>query len=449
MSDAQEKVQPMKDYRIPADNPWTQAWKLTAALGAIGVVMAAAGYASDPRRFAFSYLTGFAVVMTMGLGATFFVLIQHLTHAGWSVTVRRAAEFLSAGLIVAPVLFLPNLLSLDELYPWWSQDANEGVAHAQGSDEHGAEGEPAAAANDVHEAHAVGGHHTPEHAVHEATLEKKLAYLNPAFFGIRAVVVLLAWLLMTQWLFKTSTAQDRDGDPRHTVSLQRNSTWLTWVFALSLTLGGVDWFMSLEPNWFSTMYGVRVFGSSAVFGLAAIILLALGFRRAGVVKDEISVEHFHDLGKLMFGFLVFWAYVSFSEFMLIWYAAIPEETVHYHHRWDATSWRAISVSLVVVKFIIPFFMVMSRNAKRALGVLGFGAAWICALHIVEMYYWIMPYYALDEGVQSSVVGMVTDAGCILACVGIYLSVVFKRMLDHSVIPLKDPRLPRALDFVNA
>jgi hypothetical protein len=149
---------------------------------------------------------------------------------------------------------------------------------------------------------------------------------------------------------------------------------------------------------------------------------------------------------------VFWAYISFSEFMLIWYAAIPEETVYYHHRWDDSGWRAISIAIVTVKFIVPFFFVMSRNIKRRIHVLGYAAMWLVAMHLVEMYYWVMPYYyerAHAGALVLDPMGLLTDAGCYMMCVGIYVAVVLKRMLDYPVIPLKDPRLQRALGFVNA
>ena len=253
---------------------------------------------------------------------------------------------------------------------------------------------------------------------------------------------------MSRRLFGYSTAQDANGDPQWTVKLQRLAPGATFIFALSLTFAAFDWLMSVTPTWYSTMFGVRVFASSVVCGLALNILIGLGLRKSGAVQDEINVEHFHDLGKLMFGFLIFWAYISFSEFFLIWYAAIPEETIYYHYRWDTPWWRAISVSIVVVKFIIPFFMVMSRNAKRNYGLIGLGAAWIVTLHLVEMYYWVMPFYNRGE-VALSVTGLMTDLGCIFGCVGIYLAVVFRRMLNYSVIPLRDPRLSRAIDFVNA
>ena len=448
MSDDHKKLSP-SDFRIPDGSPWAQAWKMAAAVGAIGVVCAIAGYSIDHRRFAFAYLTGFVTVLTMALGSTFFVLVQHLTSAGWSVSVRRASEFFVAGIVIIPLLALPNLLSLGQLYPWWEHGAEEQVAHAQEHEARGAAREMRAVAHEEGQAEAAEGEgHTPEHAVEEATLAKKLPYLNHTFFYIRAVLYLLVWLGLSRYLFGNSTKQDANGDPNFTVTLQRRAPVATILFAFSLTFAGFDWVMSLAPTWYSTMFGVRIFASSAVLSLALNILVSLGLYRAGIAKDAVNVEHFHDLGKLMFGFLVFWGYISFSEFFLIWYAAIPEETVYYHHRWDTSSWRAISVSLVTVKFIIPFFLVMSRNAKRNLGLLGLGAGWLVTMHMVEMYYWIMPHFQ-DGDVAFSLTGFVTDLGCMFACVGLYMAVVFRRMLNHPVIPVRDPRLRRALDFVNA
>ena len=443
-------------FMIPANNAFAHAWKMALAVSAVGFAVGIAGYVADPRRFAFSYLMGFWTVFTMALGTTFFVLLQHLTAAGWSVTVRRAAEFFSAGMIVVPILMIPNALNYETLLPWTSFYAGEQVAHAQEHGEHehdhGAH-EGAAHGAAAHEGHGAaahagghGEHHSPEHAQHEEITKKKFWYLSPTFLFIRCVICVILLALLALRFFKNSTSQDKDGDPSWTVKSGRSAPVATMLFALTMTFLAFDWVMGLEPNWYSTMFGVRVFGSSAVLGLALTLLLSLGFRRLGLVKEEINVEHIHDLAKLMFGFLVFWAYVSFCEFMLIWYAAIPEETSYFHRRWDYPSWQLISISIVVVKFIMPFFLTMSRNVKRNLGLIGFAAGWIAALHLVEMYYWIMPYYRPDTDVPFSAMGMATDVGCILGCVGLYLAVVFRRMLNHPVIPVRDPRLQRSLDF---
>jgi hypothetical protein len=451
----------VRDFRIAPQNAWAQAWKMAAALAAVGAVAAGVGFTVDHRRFAFSALLGLAAVMTVALGSIFFILVQHLTGAGWSVTVRRTAEFLASGVVVVPLLLVPvAVLGGDHLYPWWGHHGAAHEAPGDGAhdahDAHRAHHAPAGHAEDE-SAHGEDGHaassghgaHSPEHAVHASILEKKRAFLNAPFFYGRMVLYLAVWIFLALSLFRQSVAQDADGDPRWTVKRERFATWGTFLFGFSLTFAAFDWFMSLEPNWYSTMFGVRVFASSVLIAHATIILITLGLRRARVVGDEINVEHYHDLGKLMFGFLVFWAYISFSEFMLIWYASIPEETIYYHRRWDTPWWRTLSVSIVVLKFIVPFYLVISRNAKRNYGLIGLAAGWIGVMHLVELYYWVMPNYRDLGELSLSFAGLATDVGCVLAALGLYFAVVFRRMLRHPVIPIRDPRIGRALRFVNA
>lgn len=450
-----------RSFRIPAGSVWDNAWKMAAALALLGGTVAVAGAFMQADRFAFSYLFAFVTVLTLWLGSVFFCLIQHLTGAGWSVSVRRTSEFFVSGVVVLPFLFLPLLTQFDKLYPWWTHD-DGGKAHAQ---DHVPANTPAADHDDRHVVHEVGdddrgfsqavhsgphhadaSDHGPHHLIEANTLAKKLPYLNHVFFFIRLFVYFSVWLWLGLTLFGKSVAQDRTGDKQLTVQLQRFATYGTFVFAFSLTFAGFDWIMSLEPGWYSTMFGVRIFAASAVTSFACVIVTALAFKRAGLVGDEINTEHFHDLGKLMFGFLVFWGYISFSEFFLIWYASIPEEVIYFHRRWDTTSWRTISIGIVVLKFIVPFWVTMSRNAKRNNAAIGFGAAWILALHLVEMYYWIMPYYRPFEAVQWG--GIWLEAGCVMATLGAYLAVVLWRMTKHSLIAVGDPRLERALDFQN-
>ncbi|MDD9965918.1 MAG: hypothetical protein OXR73_06840 [Myxococcales bacterium] len=442
-----------KPVMIPADNPWAHRWKITAGMAAVGGALALFGAINDAHRFAFSWLFAFCAVMTMALGAIFFVLIQHLTGAGWSVTVRRTAEFYARGIWMVVALVVPIMVMAPTLYPWWDASGghgDHGVAHAQ---DHGGEH-----AEEAHGAagHAAGAHagshgeHTPEHQFHADILQKKLGYLDGgAFFGIRAVIYMMVWVWLGAWILGLSTKQDRTKDKQLTVEMARRATYGTFLYALSLTFAGFDWVMSLEPNWYSTMFGVRIFASGAVLSFALVILTTKSFKRHGVVGSQINTEHYHDLGKLMFGFLVFWAYISFSEFFLIWYAAIPEETIYYHRRWDTDSWRLVSSSLVLFKFIVPFYLVMSRNVKRHTGGLWLGAAWLVTMHFVEMYYWVMPYAADLQGVPATPAGLASDVGCLMTTVGLYLTYVFWEMTRHSVIAVGDPRLERSLQFVNA
>jgi len=439
-------------YVLPATNPWANAWKTAAALGGVGAVGAAVGFSMDPKRFAFSYLFGFEVFLSLALGAMFFVLIQHLTSAGWSITVRRTAEFFASGAIAIAVLYVPVWAMKGHLFPWLheGQAAETHVTSAQhgggeATGEHGAApAEHGQAAEHGPGAAAHGAHGDPLEVAEEQVLEAKKPYLNEGFFTIRALFYLLVWAGIGWKLFSDSTRQDASKDPKITLGLQRFAPPATILFALTLTFAGFDWIMSLEPSWFSTIFGVYCFAGCVVSSLALIIVVTSSIRANGFLEKEITVEHYHDLGKLMFGFLVFWAYIGFSQFMLIWYAALPEETTFFHHRWDEGPWASVSVALVIAHFVIPFFLLLSRNVKRRLQALTLGASWLLVMHVVDIYWLVMPNYAQAE---FSVHWL--DLACLLAVGGLYLTVVFYQMQKHSLIPVGDPRLPRALHFENA
>jgi hypothetical protein len=224
-------------------------------------------------------------------------------------------------------------------------------------------------------------------------------------------------------------------------------------FALTTTFASFDWLMGLEPSWISTIFGVNFFAQCIVSMFAVTILVGLSLRAQGHYKKAVNVEHFHDLGKLQFGFLVFWAYVNFSQYMLIWYASIPEETTYYHRRWSegGDGWKAWSLAIIFGHFIVPFFIILSRNAKRALTPLGVGAAVILFFHFVMIYWLVLPYYGgqLPVAERPGLSPNLVDLFCLMAVGGLYFTLVFYRMTQHALIPLKDPRLSRSLHFVNA
>lgn len=481
-------------YRIPAGSGWSNAWKIFGGVGVVCLVGAGAMSGSDPRRFAFSYLFAFATFLAIALGSLFFVLYQRLTVAGWSVTVRRPAEFLASGLVVFAVLVAPIIVGMNHLYPWLGgahggehpaspeqhhssvtdgiipeahaqdhaagqggQAHDTGGGHGMGTGgghgagqgaEHGAKPHPAATLEGVP---GFKGPATQEeateqanHLAHEKVLAKKSPYLNANAFRIRAVLYVIIWAFLAFRLLGYSTDQDKSKDPKLTLAAQKFSAPAVILFALSLTFAAFDWIMSLEPSWFSTIFGVNFFASAVVSSHAVLILVAMSMRESGLVKNEINVEHFHDLGKLTFGFLVFWAYISFSQLMLIWYAALPEEVTFYHHRWDVEPFHTLSLLLIVGHFIMPFFGIMSRNFKRRLAILRFWVVWILAMHVVQMYWFVMPYYS-----EHFTPNYLMDPLCLLGVGGIYFGFVFWQMTKHAIIPVGDPRLQRALKFENA
>lgn len=460
MSAAKAKRESESHWNL-AGSTWAGAWKVFAGIGALGLVGAGVGYAQDPRRFAFSWMFAFVTVLTVALGALFFVLIQHLTSAGWSVTVRRTAEFFALGVVALVPLFAPVLMTMDHLFPWLGDPTHE-AGHASGSshstldlslikpayaNEHAdppATPHGAATADGAHAAHGPMG--DPHELTERKIIEKKRPYLNQTFFLIRVAIYFSVWVLLAVRLFGHSTAQDKSKDKKLTLSMQRFAPPATFLYGITLTFAAFDWIMSLEPTWFSTIFGVIIFACGVVSSLAVIILVTLALRASGPLKGAVTIEHYHDLGKLMFGFLVFWAYVQFSQFMLIWYAALPEETTFYHNRWAHAPWDTVSLALILVHFVVPFFWTISRTFKRNVGRLQIGAAIILVMHVVDMYWFVMPNYLLGQPGFSF---HWLDAACLLAVAGIYGAFVFNRMTQHALVPVGDPRLERSLQFLNA
>ncbi len=486
------------EFRIPESSAWAGYWKIFAGVGVLGLAAAGYGYTLDPQRFSFSYLFAFFLFLTLALGGTFFVLVERLTSAHWSVTVRRTAEFFMGGMPILAALFLPIMTPsvMGHLFPWIQHGeehhASAGLineahaqhappppapapqakpeAHGDGShgDGHGTgtgmgggrghgtgtgAGQAQGASADHHGAGTGGGHSTgmgagahqgkgrpdPHHLAHSKVLEAKKPYLNKTAFLVRAVIYFLVWIFLATRLFGFSTSQDTSKDPKLTLAAQRFAPGATILFALSLTFAAFDWLMSLDPAWYSTIFGVTIFAGSVVAIFSTLIIVTMALRDEGLVKDALKVEHFHDMGKLLFGFMVFWAYVSFSQFMLIWYAALPEETSFYHLRWDVGPWKTVSLAIVIMHFVVPFFTILSRNAKRRLPILRTGAMVLLGMHAVEMYWIVMPnYHGGDVHFHW------LDIACFLGVGGTYLAVVFNRMTKHPLIPIGDPRLSRSL-----
>jgi hypothetical protein len=470
MSKAEKKDASAKapTYRIQPGTPWANAWKITAVLGVIGLAAALFGMTGDPKRFAFSWLFAFMTFLAVGLGGLFFVLGQHLTGAGWGVTSRRTAEILLSGLPVFAILFVPIAINIEHLYPWTHVEGHHGDAHGDG---HGGGHSAVTLDSGRAQAQEPRGLHevrpdewettppdriegTPQADEHHHLLEEKSSYFHlfghAGFFFARAAAYFLAWLILAYLFVGWSTRQDKEKGLEITKKLQRIAPVSTFVFGITLTFAAVDWVMSLEPTWYSTIYGVQYFAVSAVIGHATIILITLGLRRAGVLGDAINVEHYHDLGKLLFGFVVFQAYISFSQFMLIWYAGIPEEATYYHLRWwGGGGFKTISVLLVAASFAVPFFVLISRNAKRRLGLLAFACIWLAVMHVVHVYWLVMPYAEQTGLVETSLRVHWMDVASLFAVGGIYLSVVLWQMTRYPLVPVGDPRLARALKFENA
>lgn len=374
-----------------------------AALAVVGLGLAGAAYAADKERFAFSYLVGFMFVTTIGLGALMFVLIQHVTRAGWSVAPRRQMEWISGILPWTVLLFAPVALSAHRLYEEWMGP----------------------------------------HAAHDKAVAKKFAYLNSNFFYGRAAVFFLAWAGLSWWFSKTSAAQDSSKSPSdQTLKMHGWSAPSIFLAALTLTFAAFDWIMSLDPKWYSTIFGVYIFAGGFWSSLALLSLITLYLQGKGFFHKVSTVEHRHDIGKLLFGFTVFWAYIAFSQFFLIWYANIPEETIFFKHRWMG-SWQQVSMLLLFGHFIIPFLFLLPRTIKRHKLGLGLAATWALAMHYVDMYWLVMPN--LDHhGAHFTWI----DLGGLLGPVGVAALAIALRASKGNLFPVSDPRLPEAVRLQN-
>lgn len=377
-----------------------------AALAVVGVALSIGGAVSDAQRFAFSYLVGFAFSATIVMGALFFVLLQHLVKAGWSVAARRQMEWVAGAAPVLFVLFIPVIVLGPRAYgAWWA----------------GAE------------------------ALHDELLAKKEVWLNHTAFTVRGFIY-IAIISALGWYFsKQSQTQDQSGDPGITARLQKLSAPMMLIFALTISFAGFDWLMSLQPHWYSTIFGVYTFAGAFISSLAVLGLMTIALQQSGLYKRVSTVEHRHDIGKLMFAFIVFWSYIAFSQFMLIFYANLPEETIFFRSRWVG-SWVSLSWLLVVGHFLFPFAFLLSRHVKRHPVGFTFAAAWIVAMHYVDMYWLIMPIY--DPTGSAFMGGLWIDLAGLLAPAGIVALVVALRAQRSNLFPIKDPRLGETLHVEN-
>ncbi len=373
-----------------------------------GIILLMVAFAIHPilegglRRFLFAYLTAFSYILSLSLGALFFVSIQHITRASWSVVVRRIAEFLAGLFPWLSILFIPILIGIPIIYEWTNTEL----------------------------------------LAHDQILQGKQAYLNIPFFVARGVVYFTVWIFSSLWFLRGSLKQDKTGEPGVTIAFQRASAPILILFGLTLTFFTFDFIMSLDPHWYSTILGVYYFAGSSV-GIFALLVIILAFLQAkGYTKDAIRTDHFHNLGKFLFGFIVFWAYIGFSQFMLIWYANIPEEASWYVKR-TSGEWVGVSMVILVGHFVIPFLGLISRFAKRRLPILAFWAFWMLLMRYVDIYWLIMPELG-EVFATPGVMELITLVGLF----ALYVSGFLMLASRYPLVPLKDPRLADSLSFAD-
>ena len=388
---------------IPPGHSWNRMpliGGVVAVLGVVGCVILGLG---NPKQFFFSWLVSFLFFMSLALGGLFFVLIQYAAQGGWGVVLRRIGENIFITIPVMAALFVPLLFGLHDLYEWSHADARE----------------------------------------HDALLAWKAPYLNVPFFLIRAALFFVIWSFIAVVYYRGSRGQDTTGDPGVSARLRKFAGPSIIVLALTQTFASIDWIMSLTPHWYSTMFGVYFFAGSWVGFIALLSVVVPAMRGARLLDTVISPEHLQDIGKFLFAFTAFWAYIAFSQFFLMWYGNMPEETIFYKARMEG-SWLTVSLLLLFGHFFAPFFYLMGRSVKRNGVTLAVGGAWILLMHYVDLYWQVMPTLH-PQGFSPSLL----DVAALMAVGGSFVAAASWLMRRQALVPLRDPRLAESLAFENA
>jgi hypothetical protein len=369
-------------------------------VGIVGLVLSLVGFSVDRGHFFHSYLVAYIFWLTIGLGALFFTMLHHLVNSTWSVALRRISENIMSTIPLMAIFVIPVLLGIGNLYHWSHADV--------------------VAQNPV--------------------LQGKAAYLNVPFFIIRTIAYLTVWILLAHRLYALSIKQDQGFKESRLIKMRRFSAPGMIAFAFTLTFASFDWLMSLNASWYSTAFGVYIFSGSVLSCLAFLTLTVIYLNRCGLLQSVITSEHYHDLGKLLFTFVVFWAYIAFAQYFLIWYGNIPEETQWFKARWGGF-WQAITLLIVFGHFVFPFVVLITRGAKRSLPIMTFMGIWLLFIHWVDLYWVVMPSHP-EHAIQSIWIDVVTMAGI----GGVFLWYFRHKMKVAALIPITEPSLEASIHF---
>jgi hypothetical protein len=325
-------------------------------------------------------------------------MLHHLVSSTWSVVLRRLSENIMSVLPFLAIFIIPILLGIGDLYHWSHSDI--------------------VAQNPV--------------------LKGKTAYLNVPFFIIRSFVYLTVWIVLARSLYKLSLAQDKNFEESGPARMRRISAIGMVLFALTLTFASFDWLMSLSADWYSTAFGVYIFSGCVLSCLAFLTLTVIYLQGRGFLVDVITKEHYHDLGKLLFTFVVFWAYIAFAQYFLIWYGNIPEETKWFKARWGGW-WQVITLLIVFGHFVFPFIVLITRGAKRSIPIMTFMGFWLLFIHWVDLYWVVMPNHSTNV-IQTLWIDIATMAGV----GGMFLWYFWRRMSSAALLPINEPNLEASI-----
>jgi hypothetical protein len=373
--------------------------RLATIVGVVGLALCVAGFLASREHFFKSYLLAYVFWVGIALGCLALSMVHHLSGGAWGVVTRRVFEAASRTLPFMAILFLPLAFGVGELYLW----AN------------------------------------PDEVAKDTILQHKAPYLNVPFFFVRAALYFAIWSVMAFLLSKWSLEQEREGERGQSLRMQRLSGGGLVLYAITILFMSVDWIMSLDPHWFSTMYGILFMGGQGLSALAFTIAVVVLLSRTEPMSRVIAPAHLHDLGKLLLAFVMLWAYFSFSQFLIIWSANLPEEIPWYLRRMGG-GWQWVGLALIIGHFALPFMLLLSSDLKKQGRTLIVIALLVIGMRIVDLFWQIGPLHGEDHfGVHW------LDAAAPVALGGVWLALFLWQLGTRPLLPLGEPYLHEALE----
>ena len=385
-------------YNAPPQLKRLQLWALPVGIVFLAVLII--GFATDRAQFFRSYLFAFSFWAGISVGALALLMLQHLTSGGWGLVIRRVLEAATRTLPLIVILFVPILIGAHWLYPWT---------------------------------------HAEEVAKHPALIEKVRLYLNMQFFIVRAAIYFAIWLALTFFLNRWSLLQDRTGDRKFTKKMRVLSGPGMVLLIFTVTFASIDWFMSLDPEWSSTIYGFIFVASWALSALAFVIAALAILTKYEPMKTVVAPLHFHDLGKLLLALVMLWSYFAFSQFLIIWSGNLPEEIRWYLPR-TRGAWGVLAVTVVILHFAFPFLFLLSRSLKRNPNTLALVALLILVMRLLDLLWMITPNFT-GEHFHVSWMDLVAP----IAMGGLWLAVFGWQLGQRALIPINDEQFEVVLE----
>ncbi len=373
--------------------------KIGLILVVIGLVLSILSYWADSIRASYNILIVFTFLISITVGSIFLIALEYAANAVWSTPMRRVTEFLSASFPLIVIFAIPLFLNIHNIFSWSRPDVVSG----------------------------------------DTVIAHKTPYLNISFFTIRFVVMVAVFYIFYKIFTRNSLKQDESKDQKLTSINVKFSVVFMPIAAVLLALIATDWLMSLAPKWYSTIFGFYFITGVILAGLAATTFVVVSLNEKGYFIPALNNEHYYSLGALMFAFINFWAYIAFSQFLLIWYANIPEETIWFMARWQG-NWKYITIALIFIRFVIPYSALLSQPSKMNPRRLKQMAIWILFSQIFDMYWIVMPN--LSPGILFSW----NELGFPILMVGMIILVFYYKAKKYNLMPIGDPKLQRGLDF---